>query len=384
MTEAMPRNSAITRARTVKTVPGRTGRFSRQSRPRPSRHQALTPKSSAPPDTTSPGRIVIDSHGRPPTTATSPGPTASTAMPRRIGTARQTEARSIRSKAERSLHGIGRGVWVSVSARSSSCGSRRAAKVAGMEPSTTRHTRSTASSTIALTQPHVNPPIPATHSHRVGIWSSTSVVRPVIWTQNAAAARPTSRNRIATMPCGRRRTASTIQAITWAAAVANAEPEQGHGLGREEPRRQRAVRRGAQQHPRLDQPRDVEGREQQRAEVVGGRADREGDALLAADQLAAAAGGDRRDDRDREDAGHGGRHEHRHLQPPFVVGRHERRDGRGSDRDEQHDQRRPAERRAAADRGGPEAQQVADVADRPEPEELGGDAAPERQSRRAR
>ena len=57
--------------------------------------KALTPYSSAPPLATSPGRMITFSQVRPPAKAIRPGPTASTSMPRRIGTARQTEARSI-------------------------------------------------------------------------------------------------------------------------------------------------------------------------------------------------------------------------------------------------------------------------------------------------
>ena len=74
-------------------------------RPRPSRHQALTPNSSAPPEATRPGRIVIEAHGRSPKSATRPGPIASTMMPRRIGTERHTEARSVRTRMPSTVRG---------------------------------------------------------------------------------------------------------------------------------------------------------------------------------------------------------------------------------------------------------------------------------------
>ena len=107
------RNSMSTTARASKTVAGSTGRLSRHSAPRPSRHQALTPNSSAPPEATRPGQ---DRQLRPVQAAgdarRDPGPTASTTIPRRIGTTRQTEPRSMRSRREE-VRGrrSGRGAW---------------------------------------------------------------------------------------------------------------------------------------------------------------------------------------------------------------------------------------------------------------------------------
>ena len=89
------------------------GRLSRHSRPRPSRHQALTPKSRAPPDATSPGRIVTLAHGRLPKIATRPGPTREHRTPRRMGTERHTDARSVRRGAE---HGARHPTWRVVAA----------------------------------------------------------------------------------------------------------------------------------------------------------------------------------------------------------------------------------------------------------------------------
>ena len=96
-------------ARAAKTTPGPTGRLARHSAPRPSRHQALTPKSSAPPATLSAARIGMlrprqlagqrhDAGRRPPASPS----------PRRIGTVRQTEPSPARTSIARSLPGIGR------------------------------------------------------------------------------------------------------------------------------------------------------------------------------------------------------------------------------------------------------------------------------------
>jgi hypothetical protein len=126
--EAVARNSNSTQARASNIVSGETGRFSRHSEPRPSRHQALTPKSRAPPEATSPGRIVIDDHGRLPKIATRPGPTASTMTPRRMGTERHTDARSVRTRMPSTERGRRRGGCRSVSIRASSRAIRRAAR----------------------------------------------------------------------------------------------------------------------------------------------------------------------------------------------------------------------------------------------------------------
>ena len=80
----------------------------------------MTPNSSAPPEATSPGRIVSMSHCRSPAIATSPGITARTASPRRSGTERQIPARSVRTSATRSEPGCGRDACAEVSSRSSS------------------------------------------------------------------------------------------------------------------------------------------------------------------------------------------------------------------------------------------------------------------------
>ena len=69
----------------------------------------------------------MDDHGRSPKIATRPGPMASTIMPRRIGTERHTEPRSIRIRVPSTDRDSGRGSCWSVSIRASSRGIRFAA-----------------------------------------------------------------------------------------------------------------------------------------------------------------------------------------------------------------------------------------------------------------
>ena len=92
--------------------------------------------------------------------------------------------------------------------------------------------------------------------------------------QRAPRGPTTISTRTPAMPCWSRRTPSSDQATTCATAVAATQPQQQHDLGRRQAAGAEAVRRDAEQHPRLQQPGDVERREQQRAEVVGGGADR--------------------------------------------------------------------------------------------------------------
>ena len=125
---------------------------------------------------------------------------------------------------------------------------------------------------------------------------------------------------------GPRRTYSTTQAMVWASAVpVNSQRYTGtrasgsSGVGTD------AVGRHAEDRPRLQQPRDVERRHQQRAEVVGRRAHRERDRLVARQQLAAAAVGRGRGDRDDQDRDVGGRQQDEHVGPGDAVLRHEGR-----------------------------------------------------------
>ena len=97
----------------------------------------FTPKRSAPPEATRPGRMVSCGQSRLPARPTTPGPKARKTMPRRIGTTRHTEARSVRTRPMKLVLAIGRGEWVSLSRRSSSRGCRRAAMWAATAPRAT-------------------------------------------------------------------------------------------------------------------------------------------------------------------------------------------------------------------------------------------------------
>ena len=197
--------------------------------------------------------------------------------------------------------------WLPDSTRSSSRGAVRAARWAGTAPSTTATTSRASSTAIDCAQRIPNPSTYPTTIQRV-LSESRS---PAVWwvscsiTAVAASTRPSVR--ITAMPCGVRRIASTVHATTWPTAVAAMiQMTMPISATSSEPPLD-AVRRDAHQDPGLQQPRDVEGCEQERAEVVGGRADGVDDGVLAVEQLSAAAGGDRRGDRDDHEARHGGR-----------------------------------------------------------------------------
>ena len=180
----------------------------------------MTPNNRAPPEATKPGNTVIELHGRLPSRATNPGPTASTATPRRIGTARQTEPRSVRIRAVRSEYGARRATNVPVSTCSSSRGIRRIARCAGTAPSTTAASSSPISTVTVSTQRWPTSLTMATTSCWVGIWSKTDNRLPESWSPSAAPSTPTTRARMPTMPCGTRRAPSSPQATACETAVA--------------------------------------------------------------------------------------------------------------------------------------------------------------------
>ena len=75
-----------------------------------------------------------------------------------------------------------------------------------------------------------------------------------------------------------------LQATTWARVVPEHEPEQDRDDRRGQPVGGQGVRRRAEQHPGLEEPGDVERGHEECAQVVGGGADGEGDALLAGEE----------------------------------------------------------------------------------------------------
>ena len=201
--------------------------------------------------------------------------------------------------------------------------------------------------------------------------SSTSVRRPEACTQTAARASTASTTRMVTTPCGRRRTASTLHAMTWAKAVATAIHSSIAG---------RAV--GSRAGPTTYDVTPSSPQAWISHEMLSGASSSAPRWSLVAlignatpcsrdDHLPAAARGDGRDGRDQQDAGHGGRQQDAQLEATLVVGGHEGRDDRRADGDRAHDEEGPPVRRAAAYGGGAEAHQVAHVADRTPPGGLG-------------
>ena len=265
--------------RTPRRAP--TGRLSRHRTPRPSRHQALTPNSRAPPEATRPGRTVIVGHGRLPRDRDQARAdrqhqhaAAHRHRPPDRGAVGADQARA------RSERGIRRAVCVAaLSTRSSSRGVRRAARCAGTAPSDhCRHQqghleqRVTAHSARTRRRPR-----PTTnHDGRDPVEQRHRGQPPVCSMQEQPAQDRDSRPdaRTTTIPCGPRRTASIAQAMTWAIAVAAASQSSSTIMRRCQAAGAEGVRRRAEQHPRLEQPGDVERGEQECAEVVGGRADR--------------------------------------------------------------------------------------------------------------
>ncbi len=109
--------------------------------------------------------------GRSPAIATTPGPTASTAIPRRIGTERHTELRSTRMIMPMVVAGSPRAAKRPLSTRASSRGARRAAAWAAAAPAT-RATRMTASwKEIAPSQRKPKPSVELATNVTVGRWS---------------------------------------------------------------------------------------------------------------------------------------------------------------------------------------------------------------------
>ncbi len=154
------------------------------------------------------------------------------------------------------------------------------------------------------------------------------------------------------------------------------QPDQDGELYGEQVARSEDERGDREDGPALQQPRDVQRRHDQGAEVVGGRADREGDALLPRQQLAPAARGHRRDDRDDQDRDVGGRQQQDRLlggelrqsaggpRSARQVGREPgEEDGEYDDQGECRGGHDPA---ASPDRGGPERDERPDVGRRPD------------------
>ena len=218
--------------------------------------------------------------------------------------------------------------------------------------------------------------MPPTTSHRVGIWSSSSVVRPVSWTHSAAARERGQHDAhrddaVAPAPdrldgpgddLARRRwrAPATAASPTWAVTSRAGPTTYAVAPSSTQAWISHAMLSGASSSaPRWS--------------VVGltGNAtpcSRETSSRPPPDAIAETM-------RDQQDAGHGGRQQHarsragarrRRGRTPGTIAAATVMPTMTSGR--------PPERRAAAYGGGAEAEQVADVADRPPPGELGADA----------
>ena len=287
---------------------GATGRLSRHSAPRPSRHQEFTPNSSAPPEATRPGRIVehVPVEGRR-RARPGRGNSASTTMPRRIGTDRQMPARSVRTRATRSEPRVRRGPGAATTpARSSSRGGRRG-DPAGQPGADARRRRRRRDQQRPAADAH-GQPAPARRRR-----ARPATTRSGRAAGRAAAVRPVGDDqrdepRPASTPEAARRRGDAVRAAAYATRRPRPRPGRARCAATSQRQHRQPARRqqrgagptayavGAEQRPGLQQPGDVERRHQQRAEVVGGRADRERDRLVAREQLAAAAGRGRGDD----------------------------------------------------------------------------------------
>ena len=207
-------------------------------------------------------------------------------------TERQTEPRSSRRSSARSGEPQrGSGAWRASCTpdwtRSSSRGGSPRAQAAGRAPTTTP-TTARASRT--------------THGHRParglrGLGEPGRGQRPDDRAERAGEVQAGERRttttplttRTTTTPCAVRRTPSTAQPTAWPSAVAastqasttSCAPSRRSGGGDE--------RGDGEQAPHLDEPGEVERGEQERAEVLGDRADRVDRRLAARQQLAAAA-----------------------------------------------------------------------------------------------
>ena len=167
---------------------------------------------------------------------------------------------------------------------------------------------------------------------RVGMRSKRASRLPESWRPSAAPSSPTTRARMPTTPCGTRRAPSSPQATACeiAVEVATHSSTITCALTRATwgPRREGGA---AEQHPGLQQPGDVERRQDQCAQVVRGRADREDRGGIAVDQLPAASRGRGRHDPEREERGQRGRqqeHDVEGLAGSTRAGQERRQRGR--------------------------------------------------------
>src|SRR5680860_660113 len=215
--------STSTKTREPNAARGETGKLSRHSAPRPSRHHEFTPNNSAPPEATSPGRMASIAHSRPPANATRPGRMANTASPRRSGTERQIPTLSVRTSAAKSEAGLALAARTELSTRSSSRAARRATAWATKAPATTAASPTATSPEITFVQFSHTPWEPYNAPSvicRVGALSRIGISRSVAMSAAIVTARAATTMRMIHAPNGPRRTHSDTHAATCARLVA--------------------------------------------------------------------------------------------------------------------------------------------------------------------
>ena len=215
------------------------------------------------------------SQSRCPATATRPGMNASTSMPRRSGTDRQIDARSTRTSARRSERGLGR---ARLPARlQAELLAQRAVQRPSRRHRAEEHGRPRAS---AASTTDVRRPGPHTPPAPVGRREVDAHGRAVVQHGD----QPVGEHQRHHGAQRQRRRGTEPQDPVRSAPDALEDPADHLAQRRRErdPQQQRHrrgpqlagpedVAGGTEHRPRLDQPRDVERRQQQRAEVLGDR-----------------------------------------------------------------------------------------------------------------
>ena len=301
-------HSATTVARAANTSAAETGRVSRQTMPLPSRHQALTAKRRAAPLAARPGRTITVLHCNPATSATRPGPAASTIRPRRMPIERHTEPRSSRrSRARSGDPQRGSGTWRASCTpdwtRSSSRGGRPSAHAAGRAPSPTKRTAASRR-TEAATYQRSPCMVSASQGGRQGLDDRGQPPGEVQRDEDEDHERATGAD--GEHPVRRTSYALHGPADRLPQGGGREDPGQHDRLGAHQPSRRSDQRDDGQQAPELDEPGQVERSQREGAEVLGPGADGMDRRLAARQQLAAAARAHGRGDRQREHAEQGG------------------------------------------------------------------------------
>ena len=272
-------HSATTRARTSNTSASETGRVSRQTMPLPSRHQALTPKSSAAPLAVRPGSSMTELHCSPATRATRPGP-APEHEQAAAHADRAPDRAAVEAAQQRAVGEPQRGSGAWRASWTPDCDAQLLARrlperPAGGAGAEQRRRRPRAASSTRTASGQREVCIVSATQRRRQRRGPAGTRRPARWSaasgdDHDAGGRPARRPRRA------------------ASVVRPRPPSRPPARGRSRPAPRPAPRAGrrasrsggddergdGEQAPELDQPGEVERRQHQGAEVLGDRADR--------------------------------------------------------------------------------------------------------------